>query len=67
MPGELGDEEQQQQAGYYEHRYVPCGDPNVPTPGIVDAWDDTRPRGSVLIRIMKKVQEDRKKEHKHKT
>lgn len=66
MPGELGNEDEQQQVGYYEHRYVPCGDPNIPPPGIVDSWEGTKPRGSVLMRIMKKVKDDKEKEHKHK-
>ena len=36
MPGELGNEEEQLGAGYYEHRYKQDPDPNDPSEEVFD-------------------------------
>lgn len=58
MPGELGNEEQQQGVGYYEKRYPPDLKPNE------DTMDEMRKRISnkSLLRVMRDYGESKDKE-----
>jgi len=51
MPGELGNEEDQQGVGYYEHRYSPDN------PEVHPDNSDEKPRGAQILRVIKKMRE----------
>jgi hypothetical protein len=50
MPGELGNEDEQQGVGYYEHRYAPDDDPNMPPRGTIeDMRKKTKPTSVMKV------------------
>jgi len=57
MPGELGNEEEQQSVGYYERRYVPRGDPTLDEYANVSSWDTLKPRDKFLKELVEKKKE----------
>lgn len=60
MPGELGDEQTGPFVGYYEQRYKPTGEWNLPEYGKVPKDDD--PDDSTQIgRILKRLRKSKKK------
>ena len=48
MPGELGNEEEQQGIGYYEHRFSPDDDPNMLPAGTISEMRKKVPQTSVM-------------------
>jgi hypothetical protein len=48
MPGELGNEDEQQGVGYYEHRTAPDDDPNTNPPGTIEDMRKKLPNRSVM-------------------
>ena len=53
MPGELGNEEEQQGVGYYEHRFSPDDDPNTLPPGPISDMRKRVPQTSVMKALRK--------------
>jgi hypothetical protein len=51
MPGELGNEDEQQGAGYYEHRYRSNGDDPPTDPDT----QSPKPKGDMVLRVIKLV------------
>ena len=47
MPGELGNEYEQQGVGYYERRYTPTGEWNDDSYANVDQWEGSVPKDRV--------------------
>lgn len=63
MPGELGDEQEQQPVGYYEHRYVPTGDWMLDSVGAINSWKDERKYKKPMIRrILERLRKQREEE-----
>lgn len=60
MPGELGNEEEQQGVGYYEHRSSPDGDPCTEPNGTIGDMKKKPPNGSVM-RVLRKFTENQMK------
>jgi len=48
MPGELGNEEEQQGVGYYEHRVSPDDTPNMNPPGTISDMRKKVPSKSIM-------------------
>ncbi len=67
MPGELGNEDESQSVGYYEHRYSPGGEWADPSYGAVESWKGAvTPHATELLnkiqdRYWKKVQDAQSK------
>lgn len=55
MPGELGNEYEQQSVGYYERRYEPHKDWQNDNYGTVNNWSDVIPEDKLLIKLLKKM------------
>ena len=60
MPGELGNEEEQQGVGYYEHRFSPDVDPCTEPNGTIGDMKKKPPNGSVM-RVLRKFTENQMK------
>lgn len=60
MPGELGNEEEQQGVGYYEHRYAPDDDPNTEPPGDIESMRK-RPNNKSVMKVLRDFTEERMK------
>lgn len=60
MPGELGNEDEQQGVGYYEHRYSPDDDPNSEPPGQIGDMRKKPSQHSVL-KVLRNFTEERMK------
>lgn len=60
MPGELGNEEEQSEVGYYEHRYGPDEDPSTEPKGTIGDMVK-KPSGESVMRVLRKYTEDRMK------
>ena len=65
MPGELGNEEEQQGVGYYEHRYSPDDDPCTEPSGDIGDMKKRPSNGSVM-RVLRKFTEDQMKREESK-
>lgn len=61
MPGELGNEDEQPEVGYYEHRYSPDDDPCTEPRGSIGDMKD-RPSGGSVMRVLRKFTEERMKQ-----
>jgi hypothetical protein len=48
MPGELGNEEESNMVGYYEHRYSPDDTPNMEPPGTIENMQKKPTQRSVM-------------------
>jgi hypothetical protein len=59
MPGELGDEESQQQVGYYEHRFDPDPDWFSKKDGI--SWRERVPKDNQMQRVLKRLRDKKYK------
>lgn len=60
MPGELGNEDEQQQVGYYEHRYSPDDDPCTEPPGTIEDMKK-KPSNSSVMRVLREFTEGKMK------
>ena len=58
MPGELGDEQEQPEVGYYERRYVPDDDPNTSPFGVCRRM----PSGKSVLKVLRNFTEERMKQ-----
>lgn len=53
MPGELGNENEQQQVGYYEHRYPTNDDANTDPHGIPNKMRNKVNNGTSVMKVLR--------------
>lgn len=60
MPGELGNEEEQQGMGYREHLYKQDGEWMDEVPDKKRMWEETQPNSPLVMRVIKLHQKEQK-------